>query len=43
MKITNVKIANYKSIKNLEFNPDTGVNVIIGENSVGKSNIFDAR
>jgi putative ATP-dependent endonuclease of the OLD family len=42
MKILKVKILNYKSIKKIEFQPNAGVNVFIGENSVGKSNIFDA-
>lgn len=42
MKITKVSIQNYKSIKNLTFYPSPRINVIIGENSVGKSNIFDA-
>ena len=42
MKITKVYIENYKSIKKLEFTPSALVNVFIGENSVGKSNIFDA-
>ena len=42
MKITKVKIENYKSIKTLEFKPSPKINVIIGENSVGKSNIIEA-
>ncbi len=42
MKITKVHIENYKSIKSLEFTPSEYLNVFIGENSVGKSNIFDA-
>lgn len=42
MKITKVYIENYKSIKSLEFTPSEYLNVFIGENSVGKSNIFDA-
>lgn len=42
MKITNVEIQNYKSISNLEFNPSLKLNVFIGENSVGKSNIIEA-
>lgn len=42
MKITKVSIQNYKSIKKLTFYPSPRINVIIGENSVGKSNIFDA-
>lgn len=42
MKITKIIIKNYKSIKQLEFTPNKGLNAFIGENSVGKSNIFDA-
>ena len=42
MKIERVTIQNYKSIKYLDFYPNPGLNVFIGENSVGKSNIFDA-
>lgn len=42
MRITKVYIENYKSIKSLEFTPSEYLNVFIGENSVGKSNIFDA-
>lgn len=41
MKITKITIKNYKSIKQLEFTPNKGLNAFIGENSVGKSNIFD--
>lgn len=42
MKITNVVINNYKSIKHLEFKPNLGLNAFVGANSSGKSNIFDA-
>lgn len=42
MKIKKIVIENYKSIKHLEVTPRPGLNVFIGENSVGKSNIFDA-
>jgi len=42
MKITKVHIQNYKSIKDLTFAPSLKMNVFIGENSVGKSNIIDA-
>jgi putative ATP-dependent endonuclease of OLD family len=42
MKITNIHIKNYKSIKELDINPNPKLNVFIGENGVGKSNIFDA-
>ena len=42
MKIKKVDIQNYKSIQDLEFFPSPKLNVFIGENSVGKSNILDA-
>jgi len=42
MKITEVLIENYKSIKKIHLKPMKGLNAFIGENSVGKSNIFDA-
>ena len=42
MKITRIAIQNYKSIKNIDINISDKVNVFIGENSVGKSNIFAA-
>lgn len=41
MKITRVKIENYRSIKSLEFKPKK-LCAIVGENNVGKSNIFSA-
>lgn len=42
MKIEKITIENYKSIKHLELEPNPGLNAFIGENSVGKSNIFNA-
>lgn len=42
MKITRIQIENYKSIKHIDINVSSLVNVFIGENSVGKSNIFYA-
>lgn len=42
MKIEKIKIKNYKSIKDIEIIPSKKVNVFIGENSTGKSNIFNA-
>jgi len=41
MKITRIKIENYRSIKSFEFSPQN-LCAIIGENNVGKSNIFHA-
>jgi putative ATP-dependent endonuclease of OLD family len=42
MKITRIRIENYKSIEKLDIFPSARLNVFIGENSSGKSNIFDA-
>lgn len=42
MKITRVVIRNYKSIKHIDLDCSPKINAFIGENSVGKSNIFDA-
>ena len=42
MKITRIAIQNYKSIKDIDIKISDKVNVFIGENSVGKSNIFAA-
>lgn len=42
MKITKIHIENYKSIQELDICPSLKLNVFIGENGVGKSNVFDA-
>lgn len=42
MKIERLRIKNYKSIKDIDIFVGKPVNVFIGENSVGKSNIFAA-
>ena len=42
MKIKRVVIQNYKSVRNIDIKLSDEVNVFIGENSVGKSNIFAA-
>lgn len=42
MKIEKITVENYKSIRHLEIEPNPGLNAFIGENSVGKSNIFCA-
>ncbi|MFN8333874.1 MAG: AAA family ATPase [Cyclobacteriaceae bacterium] len=42
MRIEKIIIRNYKSIKLIELNCSPKINAFIGENSVGKSNIFDA-
>jgi AAA15 family ATPase/GTPase len=42
MKINSIKIENYKSIKKIQINSLSDFNVIIGENNIGKSSIFEA-
>lgn len=42
MKLSRIVIQNYKSIKYIDIALSDKVNVFIGENSVGKSNIFAA-
>ena len=39
--LTSIHISNYKSIKNLDFSPKS-INLFIGENGAGKSNILEA-
>lgn len=42
MRIDRIIIQNYKSIKSIDLHCSPKMNAFIGENSVGKSNIFDA-
>lgn len=42
MKINSIEIENYKSIKKIKINSLSDFNVIIGENNIGKSSIFEA-
>lgn len=42
MHISLVKIKNFRNLKNIEVKLDAGVNVILGENNVGKTNLLDA-
>jgi putative ATP-dependent endonuclease of OLD family len=43
MQLSKIKIKNYKSIKDLEFNfPESGILVLVGENNSGKSNLIRA-
>ncbi|WP_305952620.1 ATP-dependent endonuclease [Emticicia oligotrophica] len=42
MKIERIVIRNFKSIKHIDVKCSPKINAFIGENSVGKSNIFDA-
>ena len=43
MKLSKIRIKNFKSIKELEFDyPESGILVLVGENNSGKSNIIRA-
>lgn len=42
MKIRKLHIENYKSLKNVQFELNEGVNIFIGKNNSGKSNLIDA-
>jgi predicted ATP-dependent endonuclease of OLD family len=42
MKIERIVIRNFKSVKHIDIACYSKINAFIGENSVGKSNIFDA-
>ena len=40
MNITQIKLENYTVFKNVEINFDKGINVFIGENGTGKTQIM---
>lgn len=42
MHIKEIKIKNFKSFKKLSFETNRKFNVIIGENNIGKSTVFEA-
>jgi len=42
MKIKKLHIENYKSLKTVDFELNEGINVLIGKNNSGKSNLIDA-
>lgn len=42
MKITELKLENYRNIENISLSPYEGVNIIYGENAQGKTNILEA-
>lgn len=42
MFISSIEIENIKGIKKLIFNPNKGFNLLVGENNIGKTSIFDA-
>ncbi len=42
MKITKLNLTSFRNLKDVEFSPDEGINVIYGENGQGKTNIIEA-
>lgn len=42
MFISSIEIENIKGIKKLVFNPNKNFNLLVGENNIGKTSIFDA-
>lgn len=42
MKVLSLTLKNFRNIKELEINPDEGMNVICGENAQGKTNLLEA-
>ena len=42
MYITNIKIRNFRNIENLELNLDKNINIFIGNNAQGKTNILES-
>ena len=42
MYIKNIKLHNFRGIKDLSINFDKNINVIVGVNGIGKTSILDA-
>jgi len=42
MYLSKINIRNFRNLESLEVNLSTGLNVIVGENNVGKTNLLDA-
>lgn len=42
MFISKVKVENFRNLENFEINLNKGLNVILGENNVGKTNLVSA-
>lgn len=42
MNITKIKIINFKKFKTFEFEPYSGINILVGNNNEGKSTILEA-
>lgn len=42
MYLSKINIRNFRNLESLEVNLSPGLNVIVGENNVGKTNLLDA-
>ena len=42
MRVTDVKLKNYRSYAECDFVPCTGINVLLGDNGQGKTNLLEA-
>lgn len=42
MRVNQIRVKNFRNIKKLEYNPKEGLNIILGKNAQGKTNILEA-
>ncbi len=42
MKISQLRVVNFRNIKGLEYHPQAGLNIILGKNAQGKTNLLEA-
>lgn len=42
LRVNQLKVKNFRNIKKLEYNPKLGLNIILGKNAQGKTNILEA-
>lgn len=42
MQLTWIELTDFRSYQGLRFEPDTGINVLVGANAVGKTNLLEA-
>lgn len=42
MKLNHLELQNFRNYESLSFSPDSGINLILGENAQGKTNIIEA-
>ena len=42
MRISRIRIENFRSLKDFEFEPEDGINLLVGENNAGKSAVLVA-